>query len=150
MQLNWLRVISRHESISDNYRSNEWVLTAASLTRNYRRNGKSFIAFEILVFSFPFSLPLSFYILSLRSFVRIILCSSTHLVHFAFRIITFLISRMKNASSIANCRGKEKWDIDFKLILLRVKKKNYFINERNLEFLWLRLKICENIYNCWR
>lgn len=52
---------------------------------------------------------------------------------------------MKNASSIANCRGKEKWDIDFKLILLRVKKKNYFINERNLEFLrdyvWKFVKI---------
>lgn len=39
-----------------NYRSNEWVLTAASLTRNYRRNGKSFIAFKILAFFLsPFS-----------------------------------------------------------------------------------------------
>lgn len=70
-----------------NYHSNEWILTAASLTRNYRRNGKSFIAFEIFVFPFLFSLPLSFYILSLRSFVKVILCSSIHLMHFAFRII---------------------------------------------------------------
>lgn len=41
---------------ASNYRSNEWVLTAASLTRNYRWNGKSFIAFKILVFSPPLSL----------------------------------------------------------------------------------------------
>lgn len=54
-----------------NYRSNEWVLAAASLTRNYRRNGKSFIAFKILLF------------LSLSLFF----CSSVYILSFRFYII---------------------------------------------------------------
>ena len=54
-----------------NYRSNEWVLAAASLTRNYRRNGKSFIAFKILLFlSLSLSLFLFFRLRSIVSFLH--------------------------------------------------------------------------------
>lgn len=65
-----------------NYRSNEWVLTAASLTRNYRRNGKSFIAFEILVFPF---LSSSLFL----HFIASILCQDYSLLIYTSRAFRF-------------------------------------------------------------
>lgn len=92
-----------------NYRSNEWVLAAASLTRNYRRNGKSFIAFKILLFlSLSFSLFVllsTFYrFASTSSFLRwMILPVRIFLWHFAFAWIIHAFNWMCKKCSF-ECR----------------------------------------------